>query len=85
MLLFLNYSSQYDNFILLGDLHLESAELGVRDFCENYSCKNLINDKTCLKNLLKPCCIVPIITNRTKSFQRPVAVETGLSGFHKMT
>ena len=85
MLLFLYYSSKYDNFILLGDFNLESTELAVRDFCEIFGCKNLINNNTCFKNLLKPCCIDPIITNRPKSFQSHVAVETRLSGFHKMT
>ena len=50
-----------------------------------YSCKNLIKDNTCFKNLLKPSCIDLIITNRPKSFQNSVTVETGLSDFHKMT
>ena len=80
-----NYSSKYDNFILLGDLNSEPTESAVKDFCEIYSCKNLIKDKTCFKNPLKPSCIDLIITNRPKSFQNSVTVETGLSDFHKMT
>ena len=28
-----NYSSKYDNFILLGDLNSEPTESAVRDFC----------------------------------------------------
>ena len=80
-----NYSSKYDNFILLGDLKSEPAESAVRDFSEIYSCKNLIKNNTCFKNPLKPSCTDLIITNRPKSFQNSVTVETDLSDFHKMT
>ena len=79
-----NYYSKYDNFILLGDLNSEPTESAVKDFCEIYSCKNLIKDNTCFKNPLKPSCIDLIITNRPKSFQNYVTVETGLSDFYKM-
>ena len=50
-----------------------------------FNCKNLIKDNTCFKNPSKPSCIDLIITNRPKSFQNSVTVETGLSDFHKMT
>ena len=80
-----NYSSKYGNFILLGDLNSEPTESAVKDFCEIYSCKNLIKNNTCFKNPLKPSCIDLIITNRQKSFQNSVTVETGLSDFHKIT
>ena len=79
-----NYSSKYDNFILLGDIDSEQTESAVRDFCEIYSCKNLIKDNTCFKNPLKPSCIDLIITNRPRSFQNSVTVETGFPDFHKM-
>ena len=80
-----NYSSKYDNFILLGDLDSEPTESTVRDFCEIFGCKNLIKDNTCLKNPLKPSSIDLIITNRPKNFQNSVKVEPGLSDFHKIT
>ena len=80
-----NYSSKYDNFILLGDLNSEPTESAVRDFCEIYSCKNLIKDNTSFRNQLKPSCIDLMIRNRPKSFQNFVAVKTGLSDFHIMT
>ena len=79
-----NYSSKYDNFIILDDLNSEPTESAVRNFCEIYSCKNLIKDNTCFKNPLKPSCINLIITNRPKSFHNIVAVETVLWDFHKM-
>ena len=80
-----NYSSKYGNFILVGDFNSEPTESAVRDFCEIYSCKNLIKDNTCFKNPSKPSCIDLIITSSPKSFQNSVTVETGLSDFHKMT
>ena len=80
-----NYSSKYDHLILLGDLNSEPTESAVRDFCEIYSCKNLIKHNTYFKNPSKPSCIDLIITNRPKSFQNSVTVETRLSDFHKMT
>ena len=78
-------ASKYDNFILLGDLNSDPTESAVKDFCEIYSCKNLIKDNTCFKNLLKPSCVDLIITNRPTSFQNSMTVENGLSDFHKMT
>ena len=76
-----NYSSKYDNFIILGDLNSEPTESAVRDFCQIYGCKNLIKDNTCFKNLEKPSCIDLIITNRPKCFHN----STEFSDFHKMT
>ena len=80
-----NHSSKYDNFILLGDLNYDPSESAVRDFCKIFSCKRLIKDNTCFKNLLKPSCIDLTITNRPKIFQHSVTVDTGLLDFHKMT
>ena len=79
-----NYSSKYDNFILFGDLNSEPTK-AVGDFCEVYSCKNLIKDNNCFKDPLKPFSIDLVITNRPKSFQNSVTTETGLSDFRKMT
>ena len=80
-----NYSSKYDNFILLGDLNSEPTESAVRDFSQIYGCENLIKDNTYFKNPEKPSCIDFIITNRPKSFQNSVTLQTGLSDIHKMT
>ena len=73
-----NYSSKYDNFILPGDLNSDPTESAVRDFCQIYGCKNLIEDNTCFKNPEKSSCNDLIITNRQKCFQK-------FSDFHKMT
>ena len=79
------YSSKYDNFILLGDLNSEPTEPVARDFYQIYSCKNLIIDNICFKNLEKPSCKGLIITNRPTCFQNSVTLEAELSDFHKMT
>ena len=55
------------------------------DFCHVYNCQNIIKDKTCFKNPHKPSCIDLFITNRPKSCQNAMVIETGLSDFHKMS
>ena len=79
------YLTTYDNFLLLGDMNAEPNNQTVIDFCQVYSCKNLIHEKTCFKNLQNPSCIDLMISNVPKSFQSSVAIETGLSDFHKLT
>ena len=64
---------------------IRSKQNQMLDFCEIYSCQNLIKDNTCFKNLWKLSCIDLIIPNRLKSFQNSVTVETELSDFHKRT
>ena len=76
--------SKYDNIILLGDFNTEPTDTVLSNFCEIYSLKNLIKDKTCFKNPNKPSCIDLIITNRPNSFRNSMVIETGLSDFHKM-
>ena len=52
--------------------------------CEIYNLKNIIREKSCFKNPNYPSCIDLIITNRPKSFQNSMVIETCLSDFHKM-
>ena len=77
-------TSKYDNIILMGDFNAEPADTIVSNFCEIYNLKNIIREKTCFKNPNNPSCIDLIITNRPKSFQNSMVIETGLSDFHKM-
>ena len=79
------YSSNYDNFILLGDFNCEPSEQPLEDFCHIFSCRNLIKEKTCFKNPQNPSCIDLILTNRSKSFQDSMVIEKSLSDFHKMS
>ena len=75
---------KYDSIILMGYFNSEPADSVVPDFCKIYNLKNIIREKPCFKNLNNPSCIDLLITNRLKSFQNSVVIETGLSDFHKM-
>ena len=55
------------------------------DFCQAYNMENLINNFTCYKNPNKPTCIDLMLTNKPRFFKNYIALETGLSDFHKMT
>ena len=66
------------------DFNAEPADTVVSDFCEIYNLKNLIREKTCFKNPSNPSYIHLKITNRPKSFQNSMVIETGLSDIHKM-
>ena len=59
-------------------------ESTLTDFCEEYNLKNLIKVPTCYKNPDNPSCIDLFLTNRPKSFKNTMAIETGISDFHKM-
>ena len=73
------FSSKYNNFILLGDFNSEPREQPMRDFWHVFNLQNIIKDKTYFKN---PSCVDLFITNR---FQNFMAIERGLSDFHKMS
>ena len=77
--------SNYDNFMVIGDLNSELSEMAMSEFCETYDLQNLVKDPTCYKNPSKPTCIDLILTISPKSFQHPQTIETGLSDFHKLT
>ena len=56
----------------------------MKNVCDIYHLKNLVNVPTCYKNPLKPSCIDVFLTNCSRSFQDTQVIETGLSDFHKM-
>ena len=79
------YYRIFDNVLLLGDFNAEVTESKMCEFCELYNLKNLVKEPTCFKNLENPSSIDLILTNRHRSFQHTIVIETGLSDFHKMT
>jgi hypothetical protein len=79
------YLSAYDNLLILGDLNSEVSESAMNEFCKTYNLGNLVKGPTCFKNPANPSSIDLILTNRPRSFQGTVLIETGLSDFHKMT
>ena len=75
----------YENILLLGDFNSTQEEQCMKDFCETYNLKNLVNEPTCYKNAKNPSSIDVMLTNRKMSFQNTMTIETGLSDHHKMT
>ena len=76
--------SQYERFLCIGDFNSEITEFAVKNVCDIYHLKNLVNVPTCYKNPLAPSCIDLFLTNCSRSFQETQIKETGLSDFHKM-
>ena len=79
------HSSTYNKIILLEDFNTEIDDQHMRSFCNNYSLKSLIRQRTCYKNFAKLTCIDLILTNMPCSFQSTCVIEPGLFDFHLMT
>ena len=79
------YSTQYENFVVLGDFNVEVDSSDMKDFCKSYNLKSLVWVPTCFKNSENPSCIDLILTNSEYSLQSSCVIETGLPDFHKMT
>ena len=77
------YSRKYENTLLIGNLNVEPNEANMKTFCNKYKLKSLNKEPTCLKNVNKPSCIDLFLTNNSKCFEGCLALETGLSDFHK--
>ena len=45
---------------------------------------NLVQEKTCFKNMQNPSCIDLLLTNNVYAFQQTTAICTGLSDCHKL-
>ena len=81
--------NSYENIIVTGDLNIDVSDPDkdrnnyLSDFVDTFSLSNLINRKTCHKNL-SGTSIDIMLTNRPNCFQKTNTVVTGLSDFHKM-
>ena len=78
------FSSNYDNFLVVGDLNVSAEEANIKNFCERFSLKKLIKDPTCYKNPNNTSCVDFMFTNKARRFQRSCVIETGLTDLHKM-
>ena len=79
------YLPKYENLLLLGDWNSAVTEKEMKEFCETYGLENLIKVPTCYKSTKNPSSIDIMLTNKKRSFQNSLTIETGLSDFHKMT
>ena len=68
----------------MGDLNVECHNRFLKEICDLYNLKNLIKAPTCFKNPGFPTSIDVVLTTSCKSFHNSCAIETGLSGFHRM-
>ena len=78
-------TANYEHLFIMGDLNSEVKEKYLREFCQLYNLKNLINMPTCFKNPSNPSYIDIMLTNHSRSFQNSLEIDTGLSDFHRMT
>ena len=76
---------KYENLLMLGDWNSAVTEESMANFCDTYGLVNLIKEPTCFKSNENPSSIDIILTNKKHCFQNSMAIETGLSDFHKMT
>ena len=76
--------SQYERFPCIGDFNSEITEFAMKNVCDIYHLKNLVNVSTCYKNPFQPPCIDLFLTNCSRSFQDTQVIESGLSGLHKV-
>ena len=68
----------------MGDLNVECHNRFLKEIYDLYNLKNLIKVPTCFKNPGFPSSIDVVLTTSYKSFHNSCAIETGLSGFHRM-
>ena len=77
-------SSKHENFLIIEDINTQANDTYVKDFCDIYSFKRLIKERTQYKNHINQECIDLIPANRQDSFRNYCVIDTGLSNFHKM-
>ena len=81
--------NSYEKLIVIGDLNIDVRDRDkdrnnyLSDFVYTFSISNLINTKTCHKNL-SGTTIDIMLTNRPNCLQRSSTAITGFSDFHQM-
>lgn len=77
------YIKDYENIIILGDLNMEKSNTHLDDLMTNFNLDPLIKEPTCFKSINRPSCIDHILTNKKHQFFNSMAIENGISDFHK--
>ena len=70
--------------MLLGDLNVENSDPVLNDFCNVYNLFSLFKEPICFKNPYNPSRINLFLTNRPRTFQNTLSIETGISDFLRM-
>ena len=79
----LDYSSSYENIIIMGDFNEEITQSHMNNFLSQFSLYSLIKKPTCYKSS-DGRCIDLILTNKNRSFQKSNSFETGISDHHNL-
>lgn len=74
--------SNYENFLIIGDLNAQASDISVKDFYDICSFKHQIKEPKCYKNLINPKCINLMLINRQRGFQNSSVIDTDS---HKVT
>ena len=85
--------NKYENIVLQGDINVDMSDRNntqtnydhAQELRDVFNLTNLIKQTTCFTPTITHRSLIDIIlTNRPRSFQSSVAIETGLSNHHKM-
>ena len=74
--------SEYDKFLIAGDLNMLESDFALEDFLVQNDGRCLVKEPTCFKNAESPTIIDHFITNSPRLFQNTAAYNIGLSDFH---
>ena len=78
------YSKKYENILLMGDFNVDVKETNMKVFCNQHKLKALNEERTCFKNFNNHSYIDLFLTNSSKSFEKCLTLEAGMSDFHKL-
>ena len=74
--------SEYDKFLIAGDLNMSESDPMLKDFLAQNDGRCLVKEPTCFKNAQSPSIIDHFITNSPRLFQNTATYNIGLSDFH---
>ena len=67
----------------MGDFKVGFTKTNMAALCNEYKLEALNQERTCFKSYMSPSCIDLLIRNFRKAFESTLAIEAGLSDFHK--
>ena len=67
----------------MGNYNFDVKEANMKVFCDQHKLKDLNEEPTCFKNFDNPSCIDLFLTNSSKSFEKCLTIETGMSDFYR--
>ena len=68
----------------MDDYNVDGKEINVKVSSNQHLLKALKEKPTCFNNFNNPSCIDIFLTNSSKSFEKLLTLETGMSDFHKL-